>query len=314
MPSWYGGIAVIVIYADVLFMINTLVDYCVILITGRLAGIPLRRKRFFAAAILGGGYAAAAAFPNLEILNSIPAKLLIWLFMDLIAFGYTDRFIREMILSGIVSGMMAGVILALGIFFQNSLFIFLPGICHWLLVGGICCCFLCSVLFRSCAKSRVDGTALRASLSIGGNEVVFTALLDTGNQLRDSVTGQPILVVSPCALKSVLPKIWGTLLSSDFLENTADYSERIEADDLRELCPRLIPYQALGVSSGTLLALQTDWIRIQSTCYPRALVAIAPHDLGLGYSALWGGTWKGASIEHDFTEKTSAVAAETTEG
>ena len=49
-----------VIYADGIFLINTLVDYLIILITGRIAGIPLLRKRFFFAALLGGLYGAAA--------------------------------------------------------------------------------------------------------------------------------------------------------------------------------------------------------------------------------------------------------------
>lgn len=293
-----------VIYADGIFLINTLVDYLIILITGRIAGIPLLRKRFFFAALLGGLYGAAAVVPGLNALLSIPVKFLIWMLMALTAYGFSRNWIKLTLLSGIVSCALAGTVFAAGFLLKRNPMMnpcFLPETCRVLLLCGVCGCILCTALFQTCIHSKIEGLTIPLEVSIGGKCLPLTALLDTGNQLRDPATGQPILVVSPDALRSVLPPQLSELLSSDRLERASDLPEQIRVT-APELCPRLIFYRALGVPSGMLLTVRADWIRVNNTVYPQASVAIAPFDLGLGYSALWGGTLKGESITHDLLE------------
>ena len=302
-----------VIYADSVFMINTAVDYLVLLITGRLAGIPLQRKRFLAAALLGGFYGVAAVVPGLDFLMSVSAKGLVWLLMSLIAYGFSSRFLKLMLLSGAVSCALAGVILCLGMLVSNHLAIaLLPKGCRVLLLCGICISVLCSVLFRTCAHPGVEGILVPVSLSIAGKTLALAALLDTGNQLRDPVTGEPILVVSLRAIQSALPRELKDRLSAERLQIPADLLEEMFWF-VPELSPKLLPYRALGIPSGTLLALRADWVKIRNTTYWHTNVAIAPFDLGLGYSALWGGALKGESTAHDVFETTMAVAAESTE-
>lgn len=43
-----------VIYVDTLFLLNTMVDYLLLLASARLAGEPLARLRFALGAVLGG--------------------------------------------------------------------------------------------------------------------------------------------------------------------------------------------------------------------------------------------------------------------
>ena len=54
-----------VVYIDSVFVLNTLMDYLLCLVTARLAGIPLRRRRYLLAALAGGGYAVAATVSRL---------------------------------------------------------------------------------------------------------------------------------------------------------------------------------------------------------------------------------------------------------
>ena len=53
-----------VVYIDSVFVLNTLMDYLLCLVTARLAGIPLRRRRYLLAALAGGGYAVAVFLPG----------------------------------------------------------------------------------------------------------------------------------------------------------------------------------------------------------------------------------------------------------
>ena len=302
-----------VIYADIVFLINTLVDYLMILVTGRLGGVPLQRKRYLAAALAGGLYAVISLIPTLEGLASAPVKLLIWVLMVLFSYGYSQQFLKLMLLFGSVSCTLAGVVLGIGLFFHRYLdAVFLPKGCRVLILFGLCAGFLCSVLFRTCVHPRVEGTLIPVEISMGGKRLNLTALLDTGNQLRDPSTGQSILVVSPYVLQSVLPKQVSEQFALEYLSTPETLSEEIRSV-APALCPRLLSYRALGVSSGMLLTLRTDWIKIWNTTYHHANVAIAPFDLGLGYSALWGGAWKGESNAHDLFKENPAVAESSAE-
>ena len=57
-----------VIYVDTLFLLNTMVDYLLLLASARLAGEPLARLRFALGAVLGGLYAVAIFLPGMGFL------------------------------------------------------------------------------------------------------------------------------------------------------------------------------------------------------------------------------------------------------
>ena len=54
-----------VVYVDSVFVLNALMDYLLVLCAARLAGIPLRRRRYLLAGLLGGAYAVAVFLPGL---------------------------------------------------------------------------------------------------------------------------------------------------------------------------------------------------------------------------------------------------------
>ena len=74
-----------VVYIDSVFLLNGLMDYLLLLATARLAGIPLRRRRYLLAALTGGLYAAAVFFPGCGFLASGPVKLAAGVLLALIA-------------------------------------------------------------------------------------------------------------------------------------------------------------------------------------------------------------------------------------
>ena len=55
-----------VVYVDSVFILNGVMDYLLLLVTARLAGIPLRRRRYLLAALAGAAYAVAVFLPELK--------------------------------------------------------------------------------------------------------------------------------------------------------------------------------------------------------------------------------------------------------
>lgn len=110
----------------------------------------------------------------------------------------------------------------------------------------------------------------------GMRRVCLTALHDTGNGLRDAVTGSTVIVVDAEAAKTL------TGLTPQQLRKPADILLR---------CPgakyRLVPFRTVGCPGGMLLAKA---LRVkEGHLWKNRLVAFSPEKLGEDFQALTGG-------------------------
>ena len=96
-----------VVYGDILFVLNLVLDYGLLMATARIAGCPFVRLRLLAGALFGGLYALLIFVPGLQFLSALPVRLCAGVGMALIAFGGQRRFFHLL-------GVLAGVTAALG--------------------------------------------------------------------------------------------------------------------------------------------------------------------------------------------------------
>ena len=124
-----------------------------------------------------------------------------------------------------------------------------------------------------------EQTYIPVTLRRDGRELKVLALRDTGNTLRDPITGEPVLVA-------------GTDVATELLGLT-EYQIAHPVETLaRGAVPglRLIPYHSVGRSGGMMLAL-----RMKDTSVGKirgdVIVAFAPEKIGQGemYRMLTGG-------------------------
>lgn len=289
-----------VVYVDSVFVLNALMDYFLLLATARLAGAPLRRGRYVLAAVFGGAYAAAVFLPGLSALSAPPGKLAAGVLLALIAYGGGERFFRLTLLLFLVSCGFAGCVLGLGLASggvpaERGIFYTDVDVRVLLMASGAAYAVL-SVVFRASARHGVQGELIPAVLCFQGRQVRLTALRDTGNDLRDSATGRPVLVAEAAALRGLWPPELGRLLTMEAL--------RAPGAALLSLEPwrgrfRLTAYSAVGVPSGLLLTVRTDWGEIGGERYEGLTAALCPSPLGDGFSALWGERERRGGHEHD---------------
>lgn len=292
-----------VIYVDSVFVLNAAMDYLLFLVTARLAGVTLRRGRYLLAALAGGGYAVAVFLPGGAFLAADPVKLAAGVLLALLAFGGEEKLLRMILLLFAIACALAGCVLALGLLAGspapavNGIF-YTDVDAKVLLVAASAAYLVLTVVFRAAARHGLGGELLPVRICIGGRVTELTALWDSGNALRDPVGGQAVLVTAPGALNGGLPRELRRLLEPERLRSPADLVEPVQRS-APELRPRLLPYHAVGMPSGLLLAVQTDWVEIAGTRYAKASAALSPTALGTGYTALWGGeVRKGGSHEH----------------
>lgn len=251
------------IYLDLVMLLNFLVDFLLILGTNRLCGYPLGVRRASLSALLGGIYAGACVLPGFSFLGNFLWRTVSLGLMSCIAFGFTKSALRRGVVFTLLSMAMGGVAL-----FMNS-----RG--FWsVAISAIGVCLLCLVGFRSKLGAQ---SFVPVELTYGGKKICLTALQDTGNTLRDPVTGSDVLVVGA----DVAQKLTG--LTRSQLRSPVEFLDAIPG-------LRLIPYRTVGQGGGFLLALKFNDVKIGNR-KGNTLVAFAPEGLHPegAYQALTGG-------------------------
>lgn len=299
-----------VIYIDSVFVLNALMDYLLLLCAARLAGLPLRRKRYALAALAGGAYAAAVFLPGLGFLAQTPVKIAAGVLLGLIAYGGEEKLLRLLLLFFAVSCAMAGCVLGLGLLAGGGVpavnGVFYTNVdARALVIGGTAAYAVLSVVFRAAAGHGVRGELLPVRVSIQGRTAELTALWDTGSGLR-APDGRAALVAAPGALDAALPPEAVKLLRRRGLAAPEELLEPLRAA-APALRPRLTPYRAVGTAGGLLLTIRTDWAEIDGVRYPGLTAALSPTALGAGCAALWGGP-AGKGGRHGSAGKTETAA------
>ncbi len=297
-----------VVYIDRVFVLNMLVDYLLLLTTASLAGTPLRRGRFALFSALGGLYAVSTFLVPIFALPV--ARVLFGGAMGLLTFCREPRSWRLAALFYLLSGALAGLMLALGLAIGSPMGImqriYYADMSWGVLLGSSAVFYgLLHLLFRQGARYG-GGDTVDITIAIKGRHCRVRALRDSGNTLRDPVRGQPVLVAETVAMAPLWDESIMEILRSD---NSVE--GKMAKLSEKELHFTLLSYQCVGKHGGLLLAVRSDYLRIGKRTVPRALVALTDTPIGNGCHALWGGAEKGgeahAAMDQDFDQPLTAV-------
>ncbi len=265
------------VYIDEAFALNALVDYLLLLGAAKLAGEPLYRVRMALAALLGGLYAVLTYFPGWGFLCHPGCKLASAAAMALIAFGSSRRLLRVSLMFLALAAAFGGGVLALQLLSGGGPVLDLKTV----LLSAAVCYALVPLVFHRTARHGGRELAM-AQVTLGERKCRLTALVDTGNTLTDPATGRPVMVCEGEKLAGLFPA--GECPTPAELRDPAGALER------RGTGWRLLPYRAVGVSCGLLLAVKADRVTVGEEDYGAILVALSPTPVsaGGGYSALIG--------------------------
>ena len=250
------------VYLDLVILLNFVVDFLLLLGTNRLAGFPPGPGRAATAAALGGLYGGACLLPGFAFLGNTLWRIVSLGLMGTIAFGIDRSTLRRCALFVLLSMALGGLAVNLGG----------GGITVLGAAAGLG--VLCLVGFQRISVSR---TGIPVWLNYRGKSVRVLALHDTGNTLRDPLTGEPVLVAGPRIAREL------TGLTPEELGDPLGTVPKHPG-------LRLIPYRAVGKAQGMMVGILVRQARIGKR-ERSVLVAFAPEGLGEDgeYEALIGG-------------------------
>lgn len=253
------------VYLDLVILLNFLVDYLLLLGTNRLSGFPMAPGRTALAAVLGGLYGGACLFPGFRFLGNLLWRVISLCSMGIISFGFHPGTLRRCVLFTLLSMALGGIAAGMN-----------QGGFSALVTGAAVLFVLCLLGFRGRPGER---EYVEVELHMDKKKIHLVALRDTGNSLRDPVSGQSVLVVNAQTAFELLGLTKQQLLSPVETVSSGRYPGL-----------RLIPYRSVGQANGMLTAMRLDHVRI-GKWQGSTVVAFAPDGLDSegSYQALTGG-------------------------
>lgn len=241
-------------YLDLNLLINGGMDAFLLVLTGRLLHFPVRRLGVLVGSLLGGLPVVFAVIGPPEML--IFSKIVVPLFMLRAAYGPVGlrSFFKLLLGFLLVSAGLGGIIQALWEWAQfhvspagTTLALAMHNL--WILPVAAFLWWISQTLWQRWQSERFQQqtSIYEVEIDFGGNAdlVMVKALLDTGNSLRDPVTGAPVLILEAAAAVEVLPNDLKEFLSLPWREAKNPWRFLVaKPERLKRLV--FIPYQGLG--------------------------------------------------------------------
>ena len=243
-------------------ILSFVVDFLLLYGGGRLSGDPAGPFRCSLGAATGALHSGLCMLKPLHFLGNPLWRWASIVGMTLIAYGLQRSTLRRGAIFVILNLALQGIAQGFGDRKLLSLLSAAAGL-------GL----LCLLGFR---EGGFGGKFIPVKICCDDVCLQLKALQDTGNTLRDPVTGRPVLVIGAEAAKKL------TGLTREQLQRPVEAIGALPG-------LRLIPYQAIGTESGLMLARKYQNVQI-GKWRGSQLVAFAPESLSGDYEALTGGT------------------------
>ena len=259
----------VVIYADVVFFINLIMDLLIFWMVSKL----LKRKTNIFRLLLGAFSASILYCALIFYFNkyyNIFSSFIILMLSLIISFGVRTfkDFIKSLFYAHISAFAVGGFGIALfyftniGDLLGNALGFTIEYFSFKILIITISITYI-AVKLASIFISKVfmkKHALYLTTITLGDKKVSINTLVDTGNSLYDPITKNPVIIAEFNSIKLFLPE--GLRLM--FYENKEDDFQRLVESMEEAGTPmiRMIPFKSIGKSSGMLLGFKPDKVEI----------------------------------------------------
>lgn len=260
------------VYLDILIIENLIMNYIILYATSLFLKLKHDIPRF----LLGSSIGVLYAILSLVFMSSTKTSLVILgkasLSMLIIAIAFNPKrfgmFIKTLITFYVVTFIFAGSAFALimlggmgGVTKDGFMYLHWDFPVNYIVPTAAIGMFLFGRFIRYIReRSRASDCFVSLYIAINGNGVWVPALVDTGNELRDPISGYPVVIVEAKAVSSLLPEKIKEFFAKQGKDPWCVDSDLLESGWMSRF--RVVPYRSIGCENGMLPGFKPDYIEI----------------------------------------------------
>ena len=254
------------IYVDIVLLENLCMNYIILFSTAYILKLKRKHIRIFISSLLGGIYAILAYANIIPMYTNIITKIILSICMIYIAYNpkHVKGMIKELMVFYLVSFALGGCAFALlyivrpqDIFMKDGVYIGTYPL-KIALLGGIVGFIVTYISFKI-VKSRITKNEIiyKTIIKFDEKELEINVMLDTGNMLKDPITGEAVMLIEKEKLYGLIPR---SIL--DNVENIlgGEFEEEQQFKYRTKL--RIIPFTSVGKQNGMMLGIKVDSVKI----------------------------------------------------
>ena len=257
------------IYLDIVLIENLIMNSIIIYATAIIMKLKIKHLNILLSSIIGAIYSIMTYISNLKIYSNIFIKIILSIIMVYIAYKPQSLkillkqiliFYLTSFLFGVVAFALIYVVKPQEILMRNGLFlgtyplktVFLSAI-----IASVIGIFGFKIVKNKISKKDMYCQII---IKLNNKEIQTTAMVDTGNLLKDPITGNPVIVVESSLLEKILPLELLLNLDKIIGGEFENVTEEIRNTYMNKL--KLIPYASLGKQNGMLIGIKADEVKI----------------------------------------------------
>lgn len=250
------------IYLDVILLENLCMNYIILFATGIIHKVKIKSLRILVSSLIGGIYAVLSYVPILEVYSNFIFKILLSVVMIYIAFhpANVKLLFRELIIFYLVSFAFGGCAFALLYFIKPEDILVKNGVLTGTypikiaLLGGIVGFVIVNIAFKV-VKGKLSKKDMFCEVTIFIEEKKKTikAFIDTGNLLKDPISGMPVVVIEAIELEEIIPREIILHLNEILEGKDTDILTKLPIRYMSKF--RIIPFSSLGKQNRTVIRI-----------------------------------------------------------
>lgn len=253
------------IYIDIVLLENLVMNYIILLGTGYIIKARIKHIKLIISSLIGAIYALLAYMEIFPIYANFITKMILAICMIYIAFKpkKIKGLIKELIVFFLVSFSLGGCAFALlymikpqEIFVKDGVYIGVYPL-KIALLGGITGFVITYISFKV-VKNHITKNEIiyNAIIKIEEKKLEIKVLLDTGNMLKDPITGDTVIIIEKEKLYDILPL---ELLNN--IDNFFEFDNKVIKNEYQTRL-RIIPFTSVGKRNGMMVGIKADYVSI----------------------------------------------------
>ncbi len=259
------------VYIDILLFVNLIINGAILFASAKLTGARTSFGRFATADAIISVYGLTVCLPAMSFTLCTAIKTVVSVFVSMIAFR--TRTVRSLLKNTCIflfcSFCYVAVLMSIqtlpfcksSIYVQNSEIYFNIPV-PTLLTAALFLLFAATVAGRISASRKPESAFCDCEIFIGSEKISLRCFRDSGNMLKDPITGDPVMIAEKCIIEKVSNNITQTKI-------------------------RFIPYRTADGKTGILHAFRPDKVTVNGE-EKRLLIAVSDTKLGDEFNAIIG--------------------------